>query len=139
MKKKQQRNQSKHRERMNGCVISQCEPELRLLQRVCSSHQQQTKVVYRVLHTVENFDRVTNRESCAQGTARSGRHSLSDYVPSIPIITHSSRFSGLAQCHLPLTLEPHAGVPFFDYQTTLSISNLAFYRTRRLLLSSDGP
>lgn len=38
MKKKQQRNQSKHRERMNGCVISQCEPELRLLQRVCSSH-----------------------------------------------------------------------------------------------------
>ena len=71
--------------------------------------------------------------------ARSGRHSLSDYVPSIPIITHSSRFSGLAQCHLPLTLEPHAGVPFFDYQTALSISNLAFYRTRRLLLSSDGP
>lgn len=43
-------------------------------------------MVYRVLHTVENFDRVTNRESCAQGTARSGRHSLSDYVPSIPII-----------------------------------------------------
>lgn len=38
MKKKQQKNQSKHREGMDGGVISQCEPELRLLQCVCSSH-----------------------------------------------------------------------------------------------------
>lgn len=87
--------------------------------------KQETKVVYRVLHTVENFrsDRVTNRESCAQHRDPIDIHYPRSLDPDN--YTFAPFFFAIPQSRRPLNLEP-------EYRSLITKRHL---RYRILLLT----